>query len=123
MAPLVGDMKAKDRPISEVYRLASLRYLDKRKAFRLLDETKTSHLELLKSKHILSDPKMSETKAERLVKSSPEWREYLVALVAAEHDFERARQGLIVVKMRFDEWVQSSAHARQEYRMGSGHGQ
>lgn len=96
-----------DVPISEQYRLAALEWVQMDAAARMLDEGKTTYL--AQQKALLGD--IPDSKAERTVKSSPQWADYIKKMVNAKTAANRQRVELDYLKMRHME--QSSAEATQ----------
>lgn len=99
-----------DVPISEQYRLAARDWVDMDAAARMLEEGKTTYLAQLMAK--LGDIPVS--KAEREVKSSPEWSDYIKKMVNAKTAANRQKVELDFLKMRHMENVSTEANARSE---------
>ena len=103
-----------NEPYSEQYRVLAEDWVDKDAAARLYDETKS--IELARRKSLLED--MTDARAERIVRSSPEWADYIKRMVNARTDANKARLHLKVLEMRYYENQSQNATARAEMRMG-----
>src|SRR5262245_3409628 len=117
MSARVSQVPKSERPISEEYRIVAKKFVALDNAARVLEELKTTVLEESKSKLIAANPDLSETKAERLAKSAPEWRQYLEKMCAARGEANLLRQQLTYITMKHREWVGRNADARQEQRL------
>lgn len=102
-----------DTPISEQYRLAALDWVAVDAAARMLEEGKTTYLAQQKAK--LGD--MPDSKAERIVKSGPEWADYIKKMVNAKTVANRQRVELDFLKMRHMERSSEEANARAERKL------
>ena len=89
-------------------------------AFEGMDTEKTyatkQSIELARRKSLLND--MTDAKAERIVRSSPEWADYIKRMVDSKTDANKARLKLKVLEMRYYENQSQNATARAEMRMG-----
>jgi hypothetical protein len=102
-----------DTPVSEQYRLAALDWVAVDAAARMLEEGKTTYLAQQKAK--LGD--IPDSKAERLVKSSPEWADYIKKMVNAKTVANKQRVELDYLKMRHMERTSEEANARSERKL------
>lgn len=102
-----------DTPISEQYRMAALDWVAMDAAARMLEEGKTTYL--AQQKAGLGD--MADAKAERIVKSSPEWADYIKKMVNAKTAANRQRVELDFLKMRHMERNSEEATARSERKL------
>jgi hypothetical protein len=109
-----------DGPYAERHRLAGIKYLAAHRALRMLEATKDARLAVAKNTLTAEDPKMSDAKADRLVKASPEWAAFMLELAEADCAYEHARINLAKFKTAFDEWKERNANARHEWKMGQG---
>ena len=100
-------------PISEQYRLAALEWVPLDAAARLLEETKTTVLST--KMKALGD--LPAAHAERDVKASPEWREFIETMVQARTKANKAKLQLEWLRMRFNEWQSLEASKRAEMRL------
>lgn len=102
-----------DVPVSEQYRLAALDWVTMDAAARMLDEGKTTYLAQLKAKH----GDIADAKAERLVKSSPEWADYIKKMVNAKTVANKQKVECDFLKMRHMERTSEEANARSERKL------
>ena len=100
-------------PPVEQYRLAAKDWVQKDSAARMLEECKTSVL----SQRMNATGESATTKAERIVKASPEWREYLESMVKAREAANLAKVKLKYVEMKYYEWQSANATKRAEMRL------
>ena len=99
--------------ISEHFRIAARDWVEKDGAARMLDESKTSVLAQRIS--LLGD--IPHNKAEREVKSSPEWQDYLKKMVEAKTAANLARVKMEFLRMKFSEWQSAEANRRAEMKL------
>lgn len=99
-----------DIPVSEQYRLAALDWVTMDAAARMLDEGKTTYL--AQQKALLGD--IPDSKAERVVKASPEWADYIKKMVNTKTAANRQRVELDFLRMRAMERNSEEANARSE---------
>jgi hypothetical protein len=99
-----------DTPVSERYRVAALDWVAMDAAARMLEEGKTTYL--AQQKALLGE--MPDSKAERIVKSSPEWADYIKKMVNAKTAANRQRVEIDYLKMRHMERTSEEANARSE---------
>lgn len=102
-----------DQPLSEQYRLAAAEYVEAESRASLLEELKSSTLSSL----MLELGDVPVNRAERDVKASPAWREYVTGMVEARTIANGFKYELEVVRMRFNEQQSAEATARAERRM------
>ena len=102
-----------DTPVSEQYRLAALDWVAFDAAARMLDEGKSAYL--AQQINILGD--MPHAKAERIVKASPEWADYIKKMVNTKTVANRQRVELDYLKMRSMERTSEEANARSERKL------
>lgn len=113
----ITEIPIKDRALSERWRLAARHWCDLDHTARQLDETKSSVFAQKVGKIISDDPKMAVTRAEMLVRSSPDWKTYVEAMVTARTDANRAKIDAETLKLMFTEAMQTTAAARDERKM------
>jgi NurA-like 5'-3' nuclease len=105
------------KPFSEQYRLIAEDWVDKDAAARLYEETKSAELERRKMELIKSSGEMADNRAERLVKASDEWMDYVMEVVRARTIANKAKVALKVIEMRYYEEQAANATARAEMRL------
>ncbi len=103
-------MQPNERPISELFRLAALDYVDLDAAARTLEENKGGIL----SHKITQLAPMPVSRAEALVKASEEWRDYIYKMVEARTKANRAKVEVEFLRMKFMEQNSEQANARLE---------
>ena len=100
---LVDNMPDNQRPLSERYRVTANAWVQLDKAARLLEERKTSELERRKTAVIrdaaIIHEHIAENKAERLVKSSDDWFEYLEHMISARAAADELFHELHAIRM------------------------
>jgi hypothetical protein len=106
-------MTRNDTPVSEQYRLAALDWVTMDAAARMLEEGKTTFLAQQKAR--LGD--IPDSKAERMVKSSPEWADYIKKMVNAKTVANKQKVELDYLKMRHMERTSEEANARSERKL------
>ena len=114
----VQPMRQDERPISEQFRIVALHYVDADGAASLLEELKTTTLADMKTKLMLEIGDMPDSKAERIVKSTPEWRGYITKMVEARSQAHKLRLQLEFLRMKEREQDRSSWLQRTEHKMG-----
>ena len=102
-----------DVPISERFRLAALEWAELDNAARMLEEGKPTYLAQQKTK--LGD--MPDSHAERTVKSSKEWSDYIKSMVRSKTAANKARIEMDYLKMRMQEWIAAEANSRVERKL------
>ena len=102
-----------DVPISEQYRLAAREWVEMDAAARMLEEGKTTYLAQQKALH----GDISDAKAEKLVKSSPQWSDYIKKMVNAKTAANRQKVELDYLRMRHMEWNSAEATQRAERKL------
>lgn len=100
-------------PISEQYRLASLKWVKANAAADLLEETKSAVLS--QKMAALGDIPVSH--AERAVKSSSEWQEHIEKIVDARREANELKVEADFLRMKFYEWQAEGANRRAEMRL------
>ena len=102
-----------DVPLSEQYRLAAMDWVAMDAAARMLEEGKTTYL----AQQISKQGDIAHAKAERIVKSSAEWSDYIKKMVNAKTAANRQRVELDFLKMRHMERNSEEANARSERKL------
>lgn len=98
---------------SEQYRLCAKDWVEKDGAARMLKETKTAVLARMKSD--LGD--MPESKAEKIVKATDQWSDFIKTMVEAETAANLAKVKLKYIEMKYFEHQGANASARAEMRL------
>jgi hypothetical protein len=102
-----------DRPISELFRIASEEWVDADAAANLLEETKSAVL----AKLMMAEGDIPVSRAEMRVKASDTWREHIEKMVDARANANLLKVRVDYLKMRFSEWNAADANARAERRI------
>lgn len=102
-----------NHPISEQYRLIAKDWVEKDSAASLLEETKSAVLSQMMAR--LGDIPVSH--AERTVKSSDEWMDFVTKMVRAREAANLAKVRCEFIKMKFSEWQSANANRRAEMRL------
>lgn len=102
-----------NQPPSEAYRIAAKDWVEKDSAARLLEETKTAVL--AQRMKALGD--MPVAHAEREVKASVEWSEFIKGMVDAKTAANLAKIKAEYYRMKFSEWQSKNANRRAEMRL------
>ena len=111
------EMPEAERPMSEQYRLLGEAWADADGAANLLEELKTTTLEQRKTAIMKERGDMAESKAERLVKSDPEWEAYIRQMCGARAAANKMKVRLEGMRMQHMEWNARDANARAEARL------
>lgn len=112
------EMPEHERPLTEQFRIVALKYVDADAAARMLEETKTTTLERMKSDLIAERGEMPDNKAERLVKSGDDWTEYLARMVNARTESDKLKLHLEFIRMQERYQDRMSWLDRSERKMG-----
>jgi hypothetical protein len=122
----VKDMPERERPISELFRIAGVKFLAARKAFKTLDDTEKVRLARLKQKYIDQcraidrAAKITDAAAERHVFISEEWEEYLLHKIELDSAMGLCKLEMDELKMRHEEKRERSADNRSERYLSRG---
>lgn len=108
-----------NRSPAEAWRDVAMAWADAEDAAQMLDETKSAILAQMVAMEIKADPKMSNAKAEMIVKSSDKWRRHVESIVRARTTANRARIERDYMKLVFMQWNNNEANHRAGSRMGS----
>jgi hypothetical protein len=100
-------------PPSEQFRIAAKDWVQKDAAASLIEETKTAFL----SQKMKGLGDMPVAHAEREVKASEEWGEYIKSMVDARTAANLAKVKMEYYRMRFMEWQSENATRRAEMRL------
>lgn len=113
----VREMPASEMPISEQFRIAGDLWADAHAAATLREELKSVNLQKFKTDLITELGPMPDNRAERIVKASPKWEEYIRAMCADRAKADRLKVQMEYWKMRYGEWNSKEANARVERRL------
>jgi len=102
-----------DVPVSEQYRLAAQQWVKVDAAARMLEEGKSAYI----AQQITRLGDMPHAKAERIVKASPEYADYIKKMVHAKTAANEMREELAFLKMRHMERTSEEATARSERKL------
>lgn len=97
--------------ISEQYRVIAKEWVDLDAAATLLEETKSAFL----SQRMTSLGDIAVTKAEKIVKATPEWTDYITKMVDTRKRANLKKVQLEYLKMKF--WEQNSHEASKRAEM------
>lgn len=100
-------------PLSEQFRLAAKEWVDLDNAARLMEETKSAVL----SEMMLAKGDVPVSHAERDVKASKEWKEFVERIVTARTDANSKKMHLEYIRMRHSEQQSFEASKRAEMRL------
>ncbi len=100
-------------PWSEQFRIVAKSWVDAEAAASLLEDTKSAVL--AEKMQALGD--MPVSKAEMLVKGSPEWRGELLAISTSRQVANRLKVQMEYIRMKFMEWQSENATKRAEMRL------
>jgi hypothetical protein len=109
----VREMPENEKPLSEQFRLVAKEWVELDGAARLLEECKTATLSTMMKR--LGD--MPAAHAERDVKASTEWRDYLEKMVKTRTAANLKRVQMKYIDMKQQEWTSAEANARSERRL------
>ena len=102
-----------NEPWSEQYRLAAKDWVEKDAAAELLEHTKSAVLAQMMSR--LGDVPVN--RAERDVKASDEWEDFVVKMVEAKKAANLAKVRMEYLRMKYHEWQSFEATKRVEARL------
>ena len=105
-----------NQPLSEIYRNTAKKWVDYESAASLLEETKSSVLQT-RAQEFISMYNISGAEAERRVKSTPEWREWIEAMCEARKKALLLKCQLEYIRMRFQERMSADATSRAEMKL------
>lgn len=105
-----------NNPISEQYRIVAKQWVDHDAAARLLEESKTATLEQRKVKLIEEQGPMPDNAAERTIKASDEWHQYIQEMCEARKQANYFKVKLEYIRMQFQEKSATLYHQAQEMK-------
>lgn len=102
-----------NKPWSEQYRIAGERWVRLDSAATLLEETKSAVL----AQRMVMQGDVPVTHAERTVKASPEWGDFVTKMVRAREQANLAKVELEFIRMKAWEENSENANKRAEMRL------
>ena len=102
-----------DRPISELYRLAALEWVELDSAARMLEDTKSSVF----AQYVNDYGDIPISRAEAKVRATDDWLRYVEDTVNARTKANKAKVQCEYLRMRFSEEVSRDANARIERKL------
>ena len=114
----IKDIPNRDKPLSERFRLTGKEWVQANKVASSMEEGKTSALAKKKTELMNKQGEMSEAKAERIVKSSNDWAEYLQAMVNLRAIADDLKIELDALQIEKSEQINESANSRAERNRG-----
>ena len=99
--------------LSEQFRIVAKKWVEADNAATLLEETKSAFLNQL----MLNQGDMAVSKAEMIVKGSPDWTEYVTKMVEARKQANLLKVQLEYIRMKFYEWQSHNANRRAEMKL------
>lgn len=109
----IRPLPEREQPWSEQFRIVAKNWVELDGAARMLEETKTAVL-AQKMKQLGDKPAAH---AERDVKASEEWHDFIKQIVEARTAANLAKVKMEYVRMKFSEWNSMDATARAEMRL------
>lgn len=106
-------MSDSNQPLSEQYRITAKAWVEADAAASLLEDTKSAFL----SQRMAELGDMPISKAEAMVKSSPEWTDYVRKMVDSRKQANFLKVKLEWVRMRFAEQQSFEATKRAEMKL------
>lgn len=116
----MNDIPEHERSIAEQFRITARHWIAADAKARLLEELKTPELERRKNALIEAaseEDRMTDAKAERLVKASPEWFAYITEMVDARTLSNRFEQQMEHIEKKQWEENNANANVRAEMRL------
>lgn len=107
------EMPERERPLSEQFRIVAKEWCDLDGAARMLEECKTATLSTMMKR--LGDKPAAH--AERDVKASDEWHDYIKKMVETRTAANLKKVQLKYLEMKFNEWQSAEANVRSERRL------
>lgn len=117
-----AEMPERERPLSELFRIAGDEWVAAKKKRDILKGLKDTVFARRK-RELIDDArqvgeKMTKVDAEDIIKASTEWETYIRGLIDAEEITEAAWVRCEEIQMRFSEWNSAEANARRERNIG-----
>jgi len=114
----IKEMPEHERPLSERYRIAANAWVQADHEARFQEEIKTSRFETMKTRLLAeaTEP-MAENKLERIVKSSDEWRDFILNMVTKRTTANRLKIDIVEIQMLEREQQDRNQTIRAEMRL------
>lgn len=106
-----------ERPISELYRITSHEWAEADGLAREFEERKSIYIAEQINKRCEFDSKLSQAAAERQVKGSPEYADFIAQMTNARTEANHLRAEQKYLELRHSEWLVKNAAARREREM------
>lgn len=100
-------------PWSEQYRIVARKWVDADAGASLLEDTKSAFL----SQRMQVHADLPVSRAEAIIKGSPEWVDFIEKMVAARKQANLLKVQLEYLRMKFSEWQSENATKRAEMRL------
>jgi hypothetical protein len=100
-------------PVSEQFRVTAKQWVELDRAATMLEETKSAVLS--QKMNALGDMPVSH--AERTVKASSEWSDFIKTMVDARTQANLKKVQMEYLRMKFQEWSSENANRRAEMRL------
>ena len=100
-------------PVSEQFRVTAKQWVELDRAATMLEETKSAVLS--QKMNALGDIPVSH--AERTVKASNEWSDFIKTMVDARTQANLKKVQMEYLRMKFQEWSSENANRRAEMRL------
>ena len=110
-------MTESNLPLSEQFRLTAKQWIEADKAAALLEETKSANISQMMIKVLEENPALAVNKIEMVVKSSPEYKDFITKMVDLRSQSNLLKVKLEYIRMKFSEKQSQEATARAESRL------
>ena len=110
-------MTESNLPLSEQFRLTAKAWVEADKAAALLEETKSANISQMMIKVLEENPALAVNKIEMVVKSSPEYKDFITQMVDLRSKANLLKVKMEFIRMRFQEFMSKEATARAESRL------
>lgn len=117
----VSEMPEQERPLSEMFRISANAWVETDAKARELEGLKDLLLEQKKNALVLAanrrGEKLADNAAEREVKASDHWMDYITSMIHARTEANRHKVEMERIRMREREIADHHANIRAEYRL------
>ncbi len=100
-------------PLSEQFRVVAKSWVDADAAANILEDTKSAVL----AERMLALGDMPVSRAEMIVKGSPDWFSHMETIKEARRKANRLKVQMDYIKMKSFEWQSENANKRSEMRL------